>query len=152
MSSHLIESLATTTELAEVFSDRSLLQAMLEFEIALARAEAAAGLIPSGAATAISSSTIDGLDAAEIARTARGTGTVSIGFVASLAARVRLRDAKSADFVHFGATSQDVADTAMVLVVRRAMAILEADHARLDSALRQLSDGHAHDAFDIWTR
>ena len=144
MSSHLIESLATTTELAEVFSDRSLLQAMLDFEIALARAEAAAGLIPSGAATAIASSTIDGLDAAEIARTARGTGTVSIGFVASLAARVRSLDAKSADFVHFGATSQDVADTAMVLVVRRAMAILAADHARLDSALRQLSDGHAH--------
>ena len=55
-----------------------------------------------------------------------------------------VRDAKSADFVHFGATSQDVTDTAMVLVVRRARAILAADHARLESALRQLSDAHAH--------
>ena len=144
MSSHLIESLATTTELAEVFSDRALLQAMLDFEIALAQAEAAAGAIPLDAALAIASSTVDGLDAAEISRAARTTGTVSIGFVTSLAAQVRLRDSKSADFVHFGATSQDVADTAMVLALRRAMAILAADHARLDRALRRLSDAHAH--------
>ena len=71
MSSHLIDSLATTTELADVFSDRSLLQAMLDFEIALAQAEAAVGLIPRDAAAAIASSTIDSLDAAEIG--ARGT-------------------------------------------------------------------------------
>ena len=81
MSSHLIESLATTTELADVFSDRSLLQAMLDFEIALAQAEAAVGLIPRDAAAVIASSTIESLDAAEIARAARSTGTVSIGFV-----------------------------------------------------------------------
>ena len=143
MSSHLIDSLATTTELADVFSDRSLLQAMLDFEIALARAEAEAGLIPTDAASAIATSTIDGLDAAEIARAARSTGTVSIGFVSALATQVRSRDPKSADFVHFGATSQDVADTAMVLTLRQAMAILTAEHARLDSALRRLSDAHA---------
>ncbi len=143
MSSHLIESLATTTELADVFSDRSLLQAMLDFEIALAQAEAAVGLIPRDAAAAIASSTIDSLDAAEIGRSARSTGTVSIGFVTALATQVRSRDPKSADFVHFGATSQDVADTAMALTLRRAMAILAAEHARLDGALRQLSDAHA---------
>ena len=143
MSSHLIESLATTTELADVFSDRSLLQAMLDFEIALAQAEAAVGLIPRDAAAAIASSTIESLDAAEIARAARSTGTVSIGFVTALATQVRSRDPESADFVHFGATSQDVADTAMALTLRRAMAILAADHARLDGALRQLSDAHA---------
>jgi 3-carboxy-cis,cis-muconate cycloisomerase len=144
MSSHLIESLATTTELADVFSDRSLLQAMLDFEIALAQAEAAVGLIPRDAAAAIASSTIDGLDAVEIGRSARSTGTVSIGFVTALATQVRSRDPKSADFVHFGATSQDVADTAMALTLRRAVAILAAEHARLDGALRQLSDAHAH--------
>jgi 3-carboxy-cis,cis-muconate cycloisomerase len=143
MSSHLIESLATTTELADVFSDRSLLQAMLDFEIALAQAEAAVGLIPRDAAAVIASSTIDSLDAAEIARAARSTGTVSIGFVTALATQLRSRDPKSADFVHFGATSQDVADTALALTLRRAMAILAAEHARLDSALRQLSDAHA---------
>lgn len=143
MSSHLIDSLATTTELADVFSDRSLLQAMLDFEIGLAQAEAAVGLIPRDAAAAIASSTIDGLDAVEIGRSARSTGTVSIGFVTALATQVRSRDPKSADFVHFGATSQDVSDTAMALTLRRAVAILAAEHARLDGALRQLSDAHA---------
>ena len=49
----------------------------------------------------------------------------------------------SARFVHFGATSQDVADSAMVLTLRRARAILAADHARLERTLRQLSDRHA---------
>ena len=50
MSSRLIDSLATTDALAEIFSDRSLVQAMLDFEAALARAEAKAGVIPASAA------------------------------------------------------------------------------------------------------
>jgi 3-carboxy-cis,cis-muconate cycloisomerase len=143
MSSHLIDSLATTDELTDVFADRSLLQSMLDFEIALASAEAAAGVIPGAAATAIAGARVDTLDAAAIAHAARTTGTVSIGFVKALAAQVRSRDAQGADFVHFGATSQDVADTAMVLALRRAMVILAANHARLDLVLRQLSDAHA---------
>ncbi len=53
MSGRLIESLATTPALAALFSDESVLQAMLEFEIALARAEARHGLIPMEAADAI---------------------------------------------------------------------------------------------------
>ena len=54
MSSRLIDSLATTDALAEVFSDQSILQAMLDFEAALARAEAKAGVIPGRAAESIS--------------------------------------------------------------------------------------------------
>ncbi len=49
----LIDSLATTEPLAEIFSDQQVLQAMLDFEAALARAEADAGLIPAHAAEAI---------------------------------------------------------------------------------------------------
>ena len=61
----------------------------------------------------------------------------------ALTARVQAADAASARFVHFGATSQDVADSAMVLTLRRAHTILAADHRRLDSTLRELSDRHA---------
>ena len=144
MSSRLIGSLATTDALAEVFSDHSILQAMLDFEAALARAEAKAGVIPGRAAEAISAAaSAEGLDAAAIAREARASGTVSIPLVSALTARVQAADAGSARFVHFGATSQDVSDSAMVLTIQRAHAVLAADHARLERTLRQLSDRHA---------
>ena len=144
MSSRLIDSLATTAALAEVFSDRSLLQAMLDFEAALARAEAKSGVIPGGAADAISAAAMaEGFDAAAIAREARESGTVSIPLVRALTARVHGAAPGNARFVHFGATSQDVADSAIVLTIVRARAILAADHARLERTLRQLSDRHA---------
>jgi 3-carboxy-cis,cis-muconate cycloisomerase len=144
MSSRLIDSLATTDALAEVFSDRSILQAMLDFEAALARAEAKTGVIPSRAAGAIAAAArVEDFDAAVIAREARECGTVSIPLVRALTVRVAAADAGSARFVHFGATSQDVADSAIVLTIARARATLAADHARLERTLRQLSDSHA---------
>jgi len=124
MSSRLIDSLSTTDALADVFSDASLLQAMLDFEAALARAEVKAGVIPAQAAEAIgAAANADGFDAVAIAREARESGTVSIPLVKALTARVQAADAASARFVHFGATSQDVADSAMVLTIRRARAM-----------------------------
>ena len=144
MSSRLIDSLATTEALAGIFSDRSLVQAMLDFEAALARAEAKAGVIPASAAASIAAAaSADGIDAAAIARDARASGTVSIPLVKALTARVHAADAESARYVHFGATSQDVSDSAMALAIGRARAILAADHGRLDGELRQLSDRHA---------
>jgi 3-carboxy-cis,cis-muconate cycloisomerase len=140
----LLESLGTTEPLAAAFSDAALLAAMLRFEVALARAESALGLIPADAARAIATAAdVDGFDPETIARDARGSGTLSIPFVEQLIARVRAIDPASERFVHRGATSQDVADTALVLCLSRARAILAADHARLSSALRRLSDAHA---------
>jgi 3-carboxy-cis,cis-muconate cycloisomerase len=144
MASRLIDSLATTDALAEVFSDRSILQAMLDFETALARAEVTAGVIPERAAGAIAAAArAEYFDAEAIAREARDSGTASIPLVKALAARVHSADAASARFVHFGATSQDVADSAMVLTLQRAHTILAADHRRLWSTLGGLSDRHA---------
>jgi 3-carboxy-cis,cis-muconate cycloisomerase len=144
MSSRLIDSLATTDALAEVFSDRAILQAMLGFEAALARAEAKAGLIPASAAEAIAAAaSAESLDASTIVREARDSGTVSIPLLRVLRARVEKADAGSARFVHFGATSQDVGDSAIVLTIARARAILAADHIRLERSLRQLSERHA---------
>jgi len=144
MSLGLIESLATTDALAAVFSDAALLQAMLDFEAALARAEARLGVIPQRAADAIASAAIaEGFDATAIAREARESGTVSIPLVTALTARVRAADAGSARFVHWGATSQDLSDTAIVLSIKRARPLLAGDHDRLERTLRQLSDRHA---------
>jgi 3-carboxy-cis,cis-muconate cycloisomerase len=144
MPSWLIDSLATTDALAEVFSDDSILRHMLEFESRLAAAEAQVGVIPRAAAEAIIEATRHAdFDAKSIARAARASGTISIPLVEALTAAVRRQDADAARFVHWGATSQDVADTAMVLAIRRARAIVASDHARLERTLRGLSDRYA---------
>lgn len=143
----LIDHLATTDSLSKVFSDRSMLQAMLDFEAALAAVEARLGLIPERAAAPIrGAARAEHFDAALIAREARSSGTASIPLVRALTARVSAVDQDSARFVHWGATSQDVSDTALVLVLGEAGRLFAPDQDRLENALRTLSDRHAKTA------
>jgi 3-carboxy-cis,cis-muconate cycloisomerase len=140
----ICESLATTDALSAVFADASIVRAMLRVEAALARVEADLGIIPRPAADAIQvAAGADDLDADAIAREARTSGTVAVPFVKALTARVRASDPQSATFVHWGATSQDVTDTALVLLLQATRPILAADQVRLDRLLRALSDRHA---------
>jgi 3-carboxy-cis,cis-muconate cycloisomerase len=144
MTSRLLDTLGTTDALAEVFSDRNLLTAMLRFEVALARAESRLGVIPVQAADDIAAcSDVDAFDATTIAAGARASGTIAIGFVQALTALVRHRDATSAGFVHWAATSQDVTDTGLVLCLAEARPLLERHHGKLVKALRTLADDHA---------
>ena len=144
MTTHLINALATTDALAAVFGDAALLQAMLDVEAALARVQARLGVIPARASDAIGAAArADGFDAAALAREARASGTVIIPLVNALTARVRAADEDSARFVHWGATSQDISDTALVLTLTRARPLLEADQQRLSRALHALSATHA---------
>jgi 3-carboxy-cis,cis-muconate cycloisomerase len=142
--SRLIDSLATTDSLAEVFSDRSVLQAMLDVEVALGRGAAAAGAIPPEAAGAIAAAArAEDFDIAAIAREARGAATPVVPLVAALTERVRTAAPRYARFVHYGATSQDISDSALVLLLGRAIALVAADHERIVRRLRALSDAHA---------
>ena len=144
MPSWLIDSLATTDALSEVFGDDSILRRMLEFEARLAVAEGQAGVIPREAGEAIIAAAKDAdFDVRALAREARESGTIVIPLVKALTERVRGVDAAAARFVHYGATSQDVSDTVLALTLRRAQPILAADHARLEKALRDLSGRHA---------
>src|SRR4051794_33219588 len=144
MSTHLIDALATTEPLSTVFSDHALIAAMIDVEAALARVLGRRGVIPADAAEAIDRIAHDAqFDAAQLARDARSSGTVVIPLVAALTERVRGTNADAAKFVHWGATSQDIADTAFVLLLTRAKALLAADQQRLKDALRALSDAHA---------
>ena len=144
MSQRLLASLATTELLADAFSDSALLGGMLRFEVALARAEARNGIIPASAADAIERAAVpDAFDPASIARDARKSGTVTIPIVQRLIERVSAIDPVAATYVHWGATSQDVTDTALILCLSRAHAILISDHQRLTAALRRLSDEYA---------
>jgi 3-carboxy-cis,cis-muconate cycloisomerase len=140
----LVESSSTTPEMAEIFSDRSILEAMLTFEVGLARAEAQAGLIPATAPSAIEKAARPELyDAGALASATLRTGNVNIAFVSALTDQVRKIDAEAAGYVHWGATSQDVTDTAMVLLLKRANDALQGDLGRIDVALAELSDRHA---------
>ncbi len=144
MPESLINVLATTSELREIFSDESVLEAMLRFEVALAKAEAEIGVIPQSAANAIGRvAAAPKFDIGELARKALRAGTLSIPLAQALAGRVHTLDPESARFVHWGATSQDVSDTAMVLLLQRALTVFSADHDRLQKALRRLAEEHS---------
>ena len=143
MSMRLIDSLATTPALAELFSDESVLRAMLDFESALARAEARTGVIPKDAADTITALAKPGsFDAAALAVAAFRAGTPAIPLVKALTDQVRKTNAEAARFVHWGATSQDVMDSAMSLLLKRAEPILIGDLLRLEKALASLSERH----------
>ncbi len=110
----LTGALFADAEMAEILSDASWLQAMLDFEAALARAEAQVGVIPKAAAEVISSCCDASLyDLVEIGRRTTLAGNPAIPLVALLTQKVREIDPEAAEFVHYGATSQDVIDAAL---------------------------------------
>ena len=146
MTRHLLDALATTGPLAEVFSDASVLQALLDVEAGLARAQAETGVIPSPAAVVITrTARAEHFDAATLAAAARGSASIVIPLVEALTSRVHDLDATAARYVHWGATSQDILDTAMSLLVVRAHETLARDHDGLTAALCALSDRHRGD-------
>ncbi|HLZ82613.1 MAG TPA: 3-carboxy-cis,cis-muconate cycloisomerase [Caulobacteraceae bacterium] len=145
MSASLIRDWAATTpEMLAAFGDEALIGAALAFEIALARAMAAEGLIPAAAADAIAEAcaTPPG-DAANLAREAAHAGALAIPLVRRIRARVADAHPEFADAVHRGATSQDVADTALMLMSREAGKHVDADLLRLRTALAGLTRRHA---------
>jgi 3-carboxy-cis,cis-muconate cycloisomerase len=144
MSSYLVDGLGTTDALAAVFSDESVLQVMLDVESALARVQAGLGIIPQTAATAIAAAArADHFDAASLAREGRASATPIVPLVAALRARVASVDAGAASFVHWGVTSQDISDTALVMLLKRTAPILEGTQTRLAQTLRAMSEAHA---------
>jgi 3-carboxy-cis,cis-muconate cycloisomerase len=124
---------------AEV-SERAFLQAMLDFEVALARALAAIEVTSPYAAEEIAGvADASNFDLAAIGRGAGGHGTPVPGMLSAL--RERLSD-EAAAHLHQGATSQDVVDTAMMLVARRALAPLLDDLSRASEACAALAEDH----------
>src|ERR1700761_8168864 len=116
---------------------------MLSFESALAKAEARAGVIPDSAVKPISQQCKAPLyDIDELARGAKLAGNVAIPLVKALTARVAKNDAEAARYVHWGATSQDVIDTALILQLRGALISIEQDLNTLAGALAKLAKSH----------
>lgn len=130
--------------LAAAFADRATIQAMLDFERALTTAEASCGVIPTTAVAAIAAACdAASYDPAALVSAARLGGTVAIPLAKALGDQVRQTDPAAAGWVHFGATSQDVVDTALVLQLRHATAMLLASADRVAGHLRTLARSHA---------
>lgn len=139
-----IDTLATTEPLASLFSDHSVLHAMLKFEAALAQAEAQHNIIAQSEANAIAEAAQpEDFDIATMIRETQLSATPGVPLVKALTERVRSKNPTAAGFVHWGATSQDVCDTALVLLLKQAQLILESDLLRLKKALRHMADQHA---------
>src|SRR6266542_3420065 len=120
---------------AQHFTSAARLQAMLDVEGALADAEASLDIIPRSAALAIRDALrADFYDASAIEADARRAGNVAIPLVRQLTARVAEADADAARYVHWGATSQDIIDTALLLQLRHAVPAIAADLARAADA------------------
>jgi 3-carboxy-cis,cis-muconate cycloisomerase len=129
-----------TPAMAAVFSAENQLQRVLDFEAALARAQAALDLIPASAAAAITAACrAERFDAATLYAAARETGTLLIPLLAELRAQL---PATAASYVHWGATSQDALDTALVLQMRAGLALLNADLLAIGGRCTQLADEH----------
>lgn len=125
---------------AAATSDRAWLQAMLDVEAALARASARLGLIPPAAAEAIvGACRVDAFDLASLVRETGDHATPVVPLVRSLRAALA---ADVAPHAHRGATSQDVVDTAAMLVLRRAAVPLLADARAAADGAALLSDAH----------
>ena len=122
-----------------VFDERSLFQRMLDVEAALARAQAGLGIIPADAAQSISGAArLENLDTAQLAESARTAGAPVVGVVAGLS-----RAAGDAGaWTHWGATTQDIVDTAIVLQIREALGLIRASLRELVNALVIQSDRH----------
>jgi 3-carboxy-cis,cis-muconate cycloisomerase len=123
---------------------RAHLQAMLEVEAALAEAEASLNILPEDAARAIRAAARSDLyDIAALEAAAERAGNPAIPLVRELTGRVAATDVQASRYVHWGATSQDVIDTAMVLQLREAVPAVIADLGRAADAAAAHARRHA---------
>lgn len=123
--------------------DRAVLQAMLDAEAALTRAQAAVGLAPERAARTVSAAArAEWFDVRSLALRGRAGGNPVIPLVADLTRAVAELEPEDAEFVHRGATSQDIVDTALMLVAACTLDLITADLERAADALGALAAGH----------
>jgi 3-carboxy-cis,cis-muconate cycloisomerase len=134
--SSVFEDFLSTPEMRAVFDAPSIVQAMLDFEAALARAQAAEGVIPPAAARAIAEACrVELFDVPALVAASARAGSLAIPLAGLLTAAVERSDAAAARHVHWGSTSQDAIDTAAVLATRRALGLIERDLDRLVESL-----------------
>ncbi|MBS7415076.1 3-carboxy-cis,cis-muconate cycloisomerase [Pseudomonas syringae] len=143
-SNQLFDAYFMQPEMREIFSDEGRVQGMLDFEAALARAQARVGLIPPEVVADIELSCDARLfDFDALAIAIGSAGNSAIPLVKALGKQIAARSAEAERYVHMGATSQDVMDSGLVLQLRRAIALLERDLTRLADAMAEQAQRYA---------
>lgn len=146
----LYGTLFSDPEVAEAFSDSVVIRAMLEVEAALARVQGRLGIIPEDTAARISEVALSfEPDIAGIAAGTETSGVPIIPLVELLRAAV---GGEAAAYVHWGATSQDIVDTGLVLRLRDVADLLETRIKALSAALAKLADNHRGTVMAAHTR
>ncbi|WP_407121240.1 adenylosuccinate lyase family protein [Bradyrhizobium sp. STM 3561] len=139
LSSHIFRNMFGDDEMRDIFSDKSLVQRYLEVEVALARAEANAGIVPPQAAVAIESASRQlSVDLERLQRETENVGYPILGIVHQLAEAA----GDAGGFVHWGATTQDIMDTATVLQIRRALELLNQKLMVIRASMVRLAARH----------
>ena len=139
----LFDALFGATAVNEMFTSGATVQRMLDFEAALAGAESEAGVIPAGAVEPIRARCRAELfDLVALAAGAGRAGNIAIPLVQQLTALVDAVDPDAARYVHWGATSQDLIDTALVLQLRDALRVITGDLTRLREVSGRLAARH----------
>ena len=143
--SPLMAPMLSSAAMRAICDDAATLQNMLDFEAALACAEAAVGVIPADAAGPITKACrAESFDFAALAEAATRSGNLAIPLVKALTANVAKADAEAARYVHWGATSQDVIDTGAMLALRAGIDALLTDIDRAVAGFAALARQHRH--------
>jgi 3-carboxy-cis,cis-muconate cycloisomerase len=139
--------LMSSAAMRAILDDRARVQRMLDVEVALARAEAAVGIVPALAVDPIAAAgQAEHYDLVALGAAAARAGSIAIPLVKALTAEVAKTDASAAGYVHWGAAGQDLTDTAQVLELRLAIDALTADINRAIDAFTTLAGRHRRTA------
>ena len=139
-SSRLTHAMSSSEGMSQIFSPVNTVQRMLDVEAALAQALAAEGVIPQDAAQAIVEACVAAnIDLDALARDAGDAGNLAIPLLRQLTGQVAARNAEAARYVHWGATSQDVIDTGVVLQLREALQLMRVALSELADAIAALA-------------
>ncbi|GAA5588408.1 3-carboxy-cis,cis-muconate cycloisomerase [Acinetobacter calcoaceticus] len=145
--SQLYASLFYQKDVTDIFSDSSLIAYMIQVEVALAQAQAQVGVIPQNAAHTIAQVAEQALEKFDFPALAVATGlagNIAIPFVKQLTAIVKDVDEDASRYVHWGATSQDILDTACILQCRDALNIVEAQLQQCYTTALQQAKQYRH--------
>jgi 3-carboxy-cis,cis-muconate cycloisomerase len=128
-------------EIASFLTDEAFVRALSEVEVALARAEARAGVIPASAAEQIATAQAGKIEVAALTQGTLRSGFPIIALVQELRKQV---SAEAAPYIHWGATTQDIMDTACVLQLRAVVAVIKKRIDEISQHLSALAETHRH--------
>jgi 3-carboxy-cis,cis-muconate cycloisomerase len=129
-----------TPEMREIVSEEAFIGRFLDVEAALARAEAEVGLVPEWAAEEITAkASPEHVDEDALAANVAELHLFSVAIIDAWKESM----GEAGEYVHWGATTQDISDTALVLLLREALDVVERDLAAVAEALAELTEAHA---------